>query len=74
MSVKGKPAGMFGELHPKVATNFGLGERAVQVAEFDLEVILATIPGRYAYRPFSTFPPAKRGAAMAIIGAFTPAL
>jgi phenylalanyl-tRNA synthetase beta chain len=72
LSVNGKPVGVFGELHPKTATNFALGERAVQVAELDLEAIISAIPDRYAYRPFSTFPPAKRDVAV-IVSADTPA-
>ena len=72
LSVRGKSVGAFGELHPKVAASFGLGERAVQVAELDLEAILAAVPERYAYRPFSTFPPAKRDVAV-IVPADTPA-
>jgi phenylalanyl-tRNA synthetase beta chain len=72
LSVNGKLVGVFGELHPKVAMNFGFGERAVQVAELDLEKILTAIPDRYAYRPFSTFPPAKRDVAV-IVPADTPA-
>jgi phenylalanyl-tRNA synthetase beta chain len=72
LSVNGKSVGVLGELHPKVAQRFGFGERAVQVAELDLEAILAAIPDRYAYRPFSTFPPAKRDVAV-IVPADTPA-
>jgi phenylalanyl-tRNA synthetase beta chain len=72
MMVDDKPVGTFGELHPKIATNFGLGERAVQVAELDLEAILAAVPERFPYKPFSTFPPAKRDVAV-IVPADTPA-
>jgi phenylalanyl-tRNA synthetase beta chain len=70
--VDNKLAGVFGELHPKVAANFGLGERAVQVAELDLEPILAAVPDRFPYKPFSTFPPAKRDVAV-IVPADLPA-
>jgi phenylalanyl-tRNA synthetase beta chain len=66
LNVNGKPVGVFGELHPRVAGNFGFGDRAVQVAELDLETILTAIPDRYAYRPFSTFPPAKRDVAVVV--------
>src|SRR5262249_62119567 len=45
--LNGQAVGVFGELHPKVAANFGLAERAVQVAELDLEAILAAGPGRF---------------------------
>ena len=62
----GKSVGTLGELHPKIAINFGLGERAVQVAELDLEPFLAAIPERYAYLPFSTYPPAKRDVAVIV--------
>jgi phenylalanyl-tRNA synthetase beta chain len=66
LTLNGKPVGVFGELHPKVAANFGLGERAVQVAEIELEPILAAVPERFPYRPFSTFPPAKRDVAVVV--------
>ncbi len=66
LMVDGQPVGEIGELHPKVAANFGLGDRAVQVAELDIEAILAVAPERFAYRPFSTFPPAKRDVAVVV--------
>jgi phenylalanyl-tRNA synthetase beta chain len=72
VNVNGKQVGAFGELHPTVAANFGLGERAVQVAELDLEAILAAVPKRFPYRPISTFPPAKRDVAV-VVPADTPA-
>jgi phenylalanyl-tRNA synthetase beta chain len=64
--------GAFGELHPKVAANFDLRERAVQVAELDLDAILAAVPERFPYKPFSIHPPAKRDVAV-IVPADTPA-
>ena len=72
LEIGGKSVGSFGELHPKVAANFGLADRAVQVAELDLESILAAVPERFVYRPFGTFPPAKRDIAV-IVSADTPA-
>ncbi len=72
LRVNGTAVGFFGELHPKVAAAFGLGDRAVQVAELDLEAVLAAVPERYGYRPFSTFPPAKRDVAVVVPEA-TPA-
>jgi phenylalanyl-tRNA synthetase beta chain len=72
LRVGGRAAGVLGELHPKVAAAFGLADRAVQAAELDLEAILAAVPGRFPYRPFSTFPPAKRDVAV-IVPAETPA-
>ncbi|QEG29273.1 Phenylalanine--tRNA ligase beta subunit [Gemmata obscuriglobus] len=72
LRVNGAAVGTFGELHPKVAEAFLLGERAVQVAELDLEAVLAAVPARYGYKPFSTFPPAKRDVAVVVADA-TPA-
>ncbi|MBA4062429.1 MAG: phenylalanine--tRNA ligase subunit beta [Isosphaera sp.] len=72
LTAGGKPCGAFGELHPKVAAAFGLADRAVQVAELDLEALLAAVPERTAYRPFSIMPPAKRDVAVVVPGE-TPA-
>ena len=72
LEVNGKSVGSFGELHPKVAANFGLADRAVQVAELDLEAILAAVPDRFAYKPIPTTPPAKRDIAVIVPDA-TPA-
>jgi phenylalanyl-tRNA synthetase beta chain len=66
LRVNGAALGAFGELHPKVASRFGFGDRAVQVAEFDLEAVLGAVPERYGYKPFSTFPPAKRDVAVVV--------
>ncbi len=71
LRVDGTAVGVFGELHPKVAANFLLGDRAVQVAELDLESVFATVPDRYGYKPFSTFPPAKRDVAIVVSEATT---
>ncbi|WP_439624009.1 phenylalanine--tRNA ligase subunit beta [Gemmata sp.] len=70
--VGGRRVGVFGELHPTVAAGFGLADRAVQVAELDLEALIECAPDRFAYRPFSTFPPAKRDVAV-VVPAETPA-
>jgi phenylalanyl-tRNA synthetase beta chain len=72
LTVNGNAVGALGELHPKVAANFGLAERAVQVAELDLEALLAAVPDRYGYRPFSLYQSAKRDVAV-IVPADTPA-
>lgn len=66
LTLAGQPVGHLGELHPKVAQAFGLAERAVMVAEFDLEALVAAVPIRYSYRPFSPFPPAKRDIAVVV--------
>jgi phenylalanyl-tRNA synthetase beta chain len=66
MSVGGRPAGTFGDLHPKVAVQFGLAERSIQLAELDLNTLLAAVPDRFPYRPFSIHPPAKRDVAVVV--------
>jgi phenylalanyl-tRNA synthetase beta chain len=70
--VGGRRVGVFGELHPTVAAGFGLADRAVQVAELDLEALIECAPDRFPYKPFSTFPPAKRDVAV-VVPAETPA-
>ncbi len=67
--VRGRAAGWFGELHPKVAEAFGLAGQPVQVAELDLEVLRAAVPARHLYRPVSEFPPALRDVAVVVEGA-----
>ena len=70
--VNGASVGTFGELHPTVAANFELAERTVLAAELDLRAVLAAVPGRVAYRPFSGFPPVLRDVAV-VVPAGTPA-
>jgi phenylalanyl-tRNA synthetase beta chain len=70
--VNGQAVGEFGELHPTTAANAGLADRAVQVADLDLDALLAAVPARFPYRPFPTVPPAKRDIAV-IVSADTPA-
>ncbi|HET6576650.1 MAG TPA: phenylalanine--tRNA ligase subunit beta, partial [Fimbriiglobus sp.] len=64
--VNGKSVGAFGELHPTAAVSFKLADRAVLVAELDLEAILAAVPERFPYRPVSTFPPVLRDVAAVV--------
>lgn len=70
--VNGHPVGAFGELHPTVAASFKLADRAVLVAELDLEAVLAAVPERFPYRPVSTFPPVLRDVA-AVVAEDVPA-
>ncbi|MBX3397677.1 MAG: phenylalanine--tRNA ligase subunit beta [Gemmataceae bacterium] len=64
--IAGEVVGRFGELHPKAAKAFDFKDRAVLVAELHMDAMLARVPERYAYRPFSTFPPAKRDLAVVV--------
>ncbi|GAB4500686.1 MAG: phenylalanine--tRNA ligase subunit beta [Anaerolineales bacterium] len=48
--------GVFGELHPQVAENFDFSA-PVLAADFDLEALLAALPGGYPIQPVSEYPP-----------------
>jgi phenylalanyl-tRNA synthetase beta chain len=63
--LNGKSVGTLGELHPKVRSAFGIAQN-VLVAEFDAEALIAAVPDRYPYRPFSTLPAAKRDVAVIV--------
>jgi phenylalanyl-tRNA synthetase beta chain len=56
--------GQFGELHPKVGEAYGLGQRTVLAAEFDVEALQASVPPRFTYAPVPRFPPALRDIAL----------
>ncbi len=62
----GIATGSFGQLHPKVAQAYGLGERAVLVAEFDLEALQKATPNRFSYTPVPRFPAALRDIAVVV--------
>ena len=64
--VADKPIGDFGVLHPKVAQAYGLGERTVLVAEFDVEALQAATPIRFSYTPVPRFPAALRDIAVVV--------
>lgn len=72
VSVNGTRIGTFGELHPAAATKFDLSGRSILIGEFDLDRIVNLVPERWAYRPFGTFPPAKRDLAI-VVPVDTPA-
>jgi phenylalanyl-tRNA synthetase beta chain len=60
--------GHLGELHPRTAARFGkeMANRAVLVAELDLEAILERVPDRHRYLPVSAFAPALRDIAIVV--------
>jgi phenylalanyl-tRNA synthetase beta chain len=68
---QGKPVGHFGEMHPKTAEAYDLGERAALAGEFDLEAVLAAVPARYQYVPVPRFPAALRDIAVVVDEAVT---
>jgi phenylalanyl-tRNA synthetase beta chain len=63
--------GEFGQLHPKVAGQYGLGEHTVLAGEFDLEALQKAAPARYRYTPVPRFPPALRDIAVVVDEAIT---
>lgn len=71
VKLNGTVVGTLGELHPKVKAAFGFSTD-VLVAELDAEALIAAVPERYPYRPFSTLPAAKRDVAV-IVPDDTPA-
>jgi phenylalanyl-tRNA synthetase beta chain len=64
--VDGKTIGTFGELHPRVAEFYGLGERQVLAGELDLEALRAAVPARHLYEPVPRFPAALRDVAVIV--------
>ncbi|HEV3260761.1 MAG TPA: phenylalanine--tRNA ligase subunit beta [Gemmataceae bacterium] len=64
--VRGQPVGGFGQVHPKAAEAYGLGDRVVLVGELDLEAILAAAPARFPYSPVSRYPAALRDIAVVV--------
>jgi phenylalanyl-tRNA synthetase beta chain len=64
--VRGKAAGCFGQLHPRVAETFGLGGQVLLAGELDLDVLLAAVPERHRYVPVPRFPAALRDVAVIV--------
>ncbi len=57
------PAGVLGEVHPKVAENYGIDCR-VYVAEIKLDVLYAINKRKTTYKPLPKFPAVERDFAM----------
>ncbi len=64
--LNGKICGSYGELHPLVAEEFGLGERRVLVAEFRLCIIESSASVNFAIKPISTTPPILQDIALVL--------
>jgi phenylalanyl-tRNA synthetase beta chain len=58
--------GSFGQLHPKVAQAYNLGERTILVADFDVDALQAATPVRFSYTPVPRFPAALRDIAVVV--------
>ncbi len=55
--LNGQAAGVFGELHPLVGLAFGFEDASVQVAELDLDAILAQADPLHGVEPLPLTPP-----------------
>jgi phenylalanyl-tRNA synthetase beta chain len=58
--------GHFGQMHPKVAEAYGLGQRAILAGELDVEGLQAAAPQRFQYCAVPRFPPALRDIALIV--------
>jgi len=56
LTVGERDAGVFGELHPQVQAEYGLGPAPVLAADLDLESLLAGSADNYPARPVSRYP------------------
>ncbi|HLB46771.1 MAG TPA: phenylalanine--tRNA ligase subunit beta, partial [Anaerolineales bacterium] len=62
-----KMAGVFGELHPLVAeADVGANAAPLLAADFDLELILASVPSRHIITSVSRFPPVVEDIALVV--------
>lgn len=52
--------GSFGEIHPDVLENFGLGKKSVLVAEFSIDLIKKYIGKKPSYEPIVKYPAVPR--------------
>jgi phenylalanyl-tRNA synthetase beta chain len=66
LTAAGRALGDFGELHPRTAAQYRLGDRAVLVAELDVDALQVVVPARYGFRPVPQFPAALRDIAIVV--------
>ena len=64
--IAGKPAGTIGRIHPKVIEAYGLGEREVFAADFDLALLLDASRTDYPFRSFSSQPAVYQDLALVV--------
>jgi phenylalanyl-tRNA synthetase beta chain len=69
--VAGKVVGHFGQMHPRVAEAYELGDRAVLAGELDVEALREAVPARYIYTLIPRFPAALRDIAVVVEDAVT---
>lgn len=66
LMINEKLAGIFGVLHPKLATTLGLGNFELIAGEFDINALASGLPARYLSKPVSRFPAALRDIAVVV--------
>ena len=65
IDVQGQEAGVFGELHPTIADNYGIDDR-VYIAEIDVDILIAAGTGAIVVKPLPKFPAATRDMAVVV--------
>ena len=63
--LNGQQAGVFGEIHPAIADNYGLEDR-VYVAELDVDTVIAVGTGAIQLKPLPKFPASTRDMAVVV--------
>ena len=56
LTIDGSQAGLFGVLHPDIASNYNLGEHLTLAADFDLMAFVDAMPDHYSSKPIPRFP------------------
>lgn len=59
LRIKGKTIGIFGQIHPTIAENYGIAQ-PVFTAELDMDVILKYADAQVKYQPLPRFPAVSR--------------
>jgi phenylalanyl-tRNA synthetase beta chain len=67
-----QPLGVFGQLHPLVADNFGLPSQPVLAASLDLGEVLSRVPESHSITPMSRYPAIRQDLAV-VVGETVPA-
>jgi len=63
--LNGQQAGVFGEVHPAIADQYGLNDR-VYVAELDVDTVIAVGTGKIQLKPLPKFPASTRDMAVVV--------
>ncbi|GAC1319908.1 MAG: phenylalanine--tRNA ligase subunit beta [Chloroflexota bacterium] len=66
LRVDGQDVGVFGEVHPRVATTFDIDGFPVQVAELDLDSLFAAASDHRTFSPLPRYPAANRDVAVVV--------